>query len=64
VIAHLAFEVAAVKDLQLDIERLEGTCVQDGTTQLIFMSLDLIRVVHLNSYAIIGELWRGTQVHR
>src|SRR5688572_28035963 len=46
VIADLAFEVAAIKDLQLDIERLKGATMQYGLQEFLFMALDFFGMIH------------------
>lgn len=58
VVAHLAFEVASVKDLHLYIERLERTSVQNRLAKLVFPGFDLVRVVHLFPMLSLGGLWK------
>ena len=61
VIAHLTLEIAAIEDLYLDIQRHEGTGMQDCLAKAILPGFDFLWVVHEIPMLSLGDCGRIQQ---
>ena len=62
VIAHFTFEVAAVKDFDFDIKRLEWARMQYRFSKLVFFGLDLFGVIHLPRFSSVNLSLRNSNL--